>query len=79
MPEGSARASQAKPGAADCSGAQIVSQYGLTSLPSLDDPAFINRVVYGDGGTRSGPKPRLSYLFPNSDSAQIVLRLRSPT
>ena len=76
IPEGTARASQANQELLKLA-AQIVSRYGLTSLPSLDDPAFISRVVYGEGGSRSGPKPRLSYLFPNSESAQVVLRLRS--
>ncbi|MDQ2621733.1 MAG: MMPL family transporter, partial [Actinomycetota bacterium] len=76
IPEGTARASEANQQLL-LLGTQIIARYGLTSLPSLDDPAFINRVVYGEGGTRSGPKPRLSYLFPNSESAQIVLRLRS--
>ena len=57
--------------------AEIVAKYGLTSLPSLDDPTFINKVVYGDGKIKQGPKPKLSYLFPNAETAQIVLRLRS--
>lgn len=57
--------------------AQVIARYGLTAPPSLDDQNFINRLVYGDGGSRSGPKPRLSYLFPSPDAAQIVLRLRS--
>jgi hydrophobe/amphiphile efflux-3 (HAE3) family protein len=59
--------------------AQIVSRYGLnlTTPPSLEDPAFVRRVVFGEGGARSGPKPKLNYLFPSSDAAQIVIRLRS--
>ncbi len=59
--------------------AQIVSQYGLnlTTPPSLEDPTFVRRVVFGEGGVRSGPKPKLNYLFPSRDSAQIVMRLRS--
>jgi hydrophobe/amphiphile efflux-3 (HAE3) family protein len=56
---------------------RIISRYGLIAPPSLDDPDFINRVVFGPEGVRSGPKPRLSYLFPNGDSAQVLLRLRA--
>ncbi|MEX1220031.1 MAG: MMPL family transporter [Solirubrobacterales bacterium] len=56
---------------------RIIARYGLISPPSLNDPDFVNRVVFGPGGTRNGPKPRLSYLFPNGDSAQVLLRLRS--
>ncbi len=58
-------------------GVEIISRYGLTSPPSLEDQDFINRVVFGEGGTRAGPKPKLSYLFPSDEAAQIVLRLRS--
>jgi len=76
LPRGSARADQGQQELLRLA-AGISAKYGLTSLPSLDDPAFINRVVFPDGVTSTGPKPKLSYLFPNSDSAQIVLRLRS--
>ena len=76
LPQGTARAARVNQEVLALA-AQIVSRYGLTSLPSLDDPAFISQVVYGDGGSRAGPKPRLSYLFPNSHSAQVVIRLKS--
>ncbi len=56
---------------------RIIARYGLIAPPTLDDPDFVNRVVFGPGGVRNGPKPRLSYLFPNSESAQVLLRLRS--
>lgn len=54
--------------------AGVAARYGLTSPPSLEDPNFVRKVVFGSG---RNPKPKLSYLFPNSGSAQIVLRLRS--
>ncbi len=57
--------------------ARVIAQYGLIEPPTLDDPNFIRRVVFGPQGFRSGPKARLSYLFPNDQSAQILLRLRS--
>ncbi|MGK2955893.1 MAG: efflux RND transporter permease subunit [Solirubrobacterales bacterium] len=76
LPEGSARAEEGQQQLLSLA-AGIVARYGLTSLPSLDDSNFINKVVYGDGNIKRGPKPKLSYLFPNADSAQIVLRLRS--
>lgn len=55
---------------------QIAARYGLTEPPSLQDRAFVNRVVFGSGGVRAGPKPRLAYLFPSRESAQIVVRPR---
>jgi hydrophobe/amphiphile efflux-3 (HAE3) family protein len=57
--------------------AQIISRYGLTEAPSLEDQSFVRRVVFGEAGVRAGPKPKLNYLFPSSDAAQIVIRLRS--
>lgn len=57
--------------------AQVVSKYGLTQAPSLRDPTFVRQVVFAEGGVKAGPKPKLNYLFPSGDSAQIVLRLRS--
>ena len=57
--------------------AQIVSQYGITQAPSLEDPTFVRQVVFGDGGLAAGPKPKLNYLFPSRDSSQITVRLRS--
>ena len=55
---------------------QIAARYGLTEPPSLQDRTFVNRVVFGSGGVRAGPKPRLAYLFPSRESAQIVIRPR---
>ena len=55
--------------------AQVVARYGLISPPSLSDRSFIDQVVFGSGTRRSQPKARLSYLFPGSDSAQVVIRI----
>ncbi len=57
--------------------ARVIARYGLIEPPTLGDPNFIRRVVFGAQGFRSGPKARLSYLFPNDQSAQVLLRLRS--
>lgn len=59
--------------------AEVIRRYGLslTRPPSLEDPTFVRQVVFGEGGVRTGPKPKLNYLFPSPDSAQIVMRLRS--
>ena len=50
--------------------------YGITSAPSLDNPDFVATVVFDLRRARGTPKARLAYLFPNSHSAQIVLRLQ---
>ena len=55
---------------------QAAATYGITSLPRLTDRNFISRVVFDLRQTGGTPKAKLAYLFPNRDSAQIVIRLR---
>ena len=55
---------------------QAAATYGLTGLPRLTDRNFISRVVFDLRQTGGTPKAKLAYLFPNRDSAQIVIRLR---
>ena len=54
----------------------VATRYGITSTPSLDNPEFVATVVFDLSRARGTPKARLSYLFPNSHSAQIVVRLQ---
>lgn len=76
LPKGSARAEQGQQELLALA-VEVFSRYGLTAMPSLEDANFINKVVFARGKDGLGPKPKLSYLFPNSESAQIVLRFRS--
>ena len=55
---------------------QVASKYGITSLPSIENEEFIATVVFDLAKARGTPKARLAYLFPNSESAQIVIRLK---
>ena len=55
---------------------EVGARYGISSPPSLDNPEFLAAVVFDLRRARGTPKARLAYLFPNSRSAQIVLRLR---
>jgi uncharacterized protein len=55
---------------------EVAARYGITSVPSLDNPEFLAAVVFDLRRERGTPKARLAYLFPNNHSAQIVLRLR---
>jgi hydrophobe/amphiphile efflux-3 (HAE3) family protein len=55
---------------------RAASVYGITSLPRLTDRNFISRVVFDLRQTGGTPKAKLAYLFPNRDSAQIIIRLR---
>jgi len=54
----------------------VATRYGITSVPSIDNEEFVATVVFDLARARSTPKARLSYLFPNSRSAQIVVRLK---
>src|SRR5262249_53598312 len=51
-------------------------QYGITSVPRLDDPNFVSRVVFDPSKPAGTPKERFGYLFPNRNAAQIIIRLR---
>jgi predicted RND superfamily exporter protein len=55
---------------------QVALQYGITSVPRLDDPDFVSRVVFDESKPAGTPKERFGYLFPNKDAAQIIVRLR---
>jgi len=54
----------------------IATHYGITSLPSIDNEEFVATVVFDLSRARGTPKSKLAYLFPNSRSAQIVIRLK---
>ncbi len=55
---------------------EVAAKYGITSAPSLSNPNFLAAVVFDLHKSRGTPKARLSYLFPNKHSAQIILRLQ---
>lgn len=55
---------------------QVAARYGITSAPSVGNPDFLAAVVFDINRSRGTPKAKLSYLFPNNHSTQIILRLR---
>jgi hydrophobe/amphiphile efflux-3 (HAE3) family protein len=54
----------------------VATRYGITSVPSITNADFVSTVVFDLSRSRGTPKARLSYLFPNSRSAQIIVRLK---
>jgi hydrophobe/amphiphile efflux-3 (HAE3) family protein len=54
---------------------ELAVRYGQFSVPSLDNPRFVQSVVF-DSTTLGEPKSRLSYLFPSAEAALISVRLR---
>jgi uncharacterized protein len=55
---------------------QLALQYGIRSIPRLNDPNFVASLVFDPQGGTAGPKARFASLFPNSRSALIQVRLR---
>jgi uncharacterized protein len=55
---------------------QLAARYGITSAPSISNPDFLATIVFDLDKARDTPKARLSYLFPNGHSAQVLVRLR---
>ena len=49
---------------------------GLKGLPRLDDPDFVSALVFDPQRGATTPKARFAYLFPNSKSAVIQVRLK---
>ncbi len=54
----------------------VATRYGITSAPSIDNEEFVATVVFDLARARGTPKARLSYLFPNAHSSQIIIRLK---
>ncbi|HEX5712428.1 MAG TPA: MMPL family transporter [Solirubrobacterales bacterium] len=54
----------------------IATRYGITSVPTIDNPDFVATVVFDLSRARGTPKSRLTYLFPSSRSAQVIVRLK---
>jgi hypothetical protein len=52
-------------------------RYGITSRPSLQNPNFVEALVF-DRTKRAGtPKKRFAYLFPNREAALVSVRLKA--
>src|SRR5215210_588301 len=49
---------------------------GLKGLPRIDDPDFVSALVFDPARGATTPKARFAYLFPNSRSAVIQVRLK---
>jgi len=55
---------------------QIAVRYGIKDLPRVNDPDFVSSLVFDPSRGPRTPKARFAYLFPNSRSALIQVRLR---
>ena len=55
---------------------QLGLQYGITSVPRIDDPNFVSAVVFDNTAGVGVPKSRFAYLFPSKNAAMITIRLK---
>ena len=56
---------------------QLYLQSGISGMPSINDPQFIPEIVFDQTRGVDQPKARFAYLFPNSGSALIQVRLKA--
>ncbi len=56
---------------------QLGVRYGLTAVPSLDNPQFISQLVFDTSQGAAVPKSRFASIFPSPNAAVIQVRLRS--
>lgn len=60
---------------------RLALQTGVSSVPRIDDPRWINQIVFDPAKGANVPKPRFAYLFPNprggpGRAAVIQVRLK---
>jgi hydrophobe/amphiphile efflux-3 (HAE3) family protein len=53
----------------------LATKYDITKAPRLDDPVFVSKIVFDTSKPAGTPKSRFSYLFPNSQSALVSVRM----
>ena len=56
---------------------QLGVRYGLTSVPTADNPQFVSQLVFDTSQGAGVPKSRFASIFPSPNSAVIQVRLRS--
>ena len=49
---------------------------GLNSLPQLNNPDFVSRIVFDESRPVGCPKARFAYIFPTCDTALVQVRLQ---
>ena len=57
---------------------QLALRYGITGLPTIDNPDFVSTLVFDPAGREASamPKSRFAYLFPSPNAALVQVRLR---
>jgi hydrophobe/amphiphile efflux-3 (HAE3) family protein len=56
--------------------ATLALRYGLVSQPSLNEPGFVQTLVFEANKPVGTPKQRFAYLFPSPEAALISVRMK---
>lgn len=56
---------------------ELALRYGLRSIPRIDDPNFVNTLVFDQTKPVGTPKHRFAYLFPTRRAALVQVRLKA--
>ncbi|MEA2428771.1 MAG: uncharacterized protein QOF37_2399, partial [Thermoleophilaceae bacterium] len=54
----------------------LATRYGISSIPSAGNQAFVSQLVFDPARGVNQPKARFAYLFPSSGAAVIHIRLK---
>jgi uncharacterized protein len=52
-------------------------EYGLTTVPSIEDSEFVSNVVFDSTKAAGTPKSRFAYLFPSREAALVSVRMKA--
>ena len=52
----------------------LAARYGFSSLPQLDDPAFVSALVFDATKPPGTPKRKFAYLFPSKGAGRAARR-----
>jgi hydrophobe/amphiphile efflux-3 (HAE3) family protein len=55
--------------------ASLAVRYGITSEPAIDNPEFVDALVFDRTAPAGTPKQRFAYLFPSANAALVSVRL----
>ncbi|HLL86473.1 MAG TPA: MMPL family transporter [Thermoleophilaceae bacterium] len=55
---------------------QLGIRYGLTAMPTIDNPQFVSQLVFDTSQGAGVPKARFASFFPSPNAAVIQVRLR---
>ena len=56
---------------------QLGLRYGLTAMPTIDNPQFVSQLVFDTSQGAGVPKSRFASLFPSPNAALIQVRMRA--